>query len=127
MSQVSYRQLSFTKFRQFIVLRERLHNCLCLPIHTYGGQGATKSSVRTQDHAMIYAKGEDGDPGENLIKEPFSVIIENIKEKINPRSCIDFSRIYTIEHNIRVSKVGRILPSQLQRLNRYFVDSITSL
>jgi hypothetical protein len=130
-SEVGHGQLSFTKFRRFVVLRERLHSCLCLLITTYGGQGATKSGVRAQDHAVIYAEGEQGDlipeqlPGENLVKEPFSVILENPKEMIDPRSRIDFSRIYTVEHNIRVSKLGRIPFSQHQRLDSYFVESIT--
>jgi len=126
-TRVSYNELVYSKFRRFVVIRERLHSCLCLPLYTYGGQGTTKSDVRAQDHAAVYAQGNSPPPlEENLEKEPFAIVVEEPSESIGSMSRINFAQVYTIQHNVKVIKVGRISKDQLERLNKYFVDSITS-
>jgi hypothetical protein len=126
LSQVGFGQMSFTKFRRFIVVRERLHSCLCLPIYTYGGQGAAKPGVRPQNHAVVFVEGGPRPvpaPNEMPGKEAVPIILENQKETLEPMSRIDFSRVYTVEHNLRVLKIGRISPNHLASFDNAFVES----
>jgi len=124
---VGYGQLSFTKMRRFVVIRKRLHSCLCLAISTYGGQGSTKKDSRSEDHAVVYAS-KDPPPltalDEQFTKEPIPVILEENSESIDPKSVIDFGRVYTVEHNVKVSNVGRVAKSDKKRLEQYFIDTI---
>lgn len=125
---VAFGQQVFSKIRRFVVIRKRLHCCLCLPITTYGGQGAAKGSARAEDHAIVYdgtrygAPEPEAAPGEQLSKSALGVIIEERHETLDPRSRIDFGKVYTVQHNIRVMNVGRI--DNLNRLKRYYNDSM---
>lgn len=127
LSTVSYGQQSFTKFRRFVVARQRLHSCLCLPIYTYGGRGASKSSTRSQDNAVVFTAGEieaKSFPEEMLIKDSFSIILEHPTEKMDPMSRLDFGRVYTVEYNVKVMKIGRVSPGHLKLLDKYFLESV---
>jgi len=125
---VGFGQRSFTKIRRFIVIRKRLHSSLCLPISTYGGQGAAKRDVRAEDHAIVYPTDDpEPDSDENLSKEPFGIIIEEPGETIDPKSRIDFGKVYTVEHNLKVMNVGRIHSADKNRLLRYFNESMGML
>jgi hypothetical protein len=122
-------ELVYTKIRRFVVIRERMHSCLCLPLYTYGGQGTTKSDVRAQDHAVVYDSRHQPPPtseAEVLEKEPFAIVVEDPTERINIMSRVNFAQVYTIQHNVKVAKVGRIVKDQLERQSDYFIKSITS-
>ncbi|KAN0104749.1 hypothetical protein V8E51_010494 [Hyaloscypha variabilis] len=121
---VGYGQLSFTKMRRFVVVRKRLHSCLCLAISTYGGQGSAKKDSRSEDHAVVYASQDPPPSDDEFTKEPIPVIIEETSETIDPKSVIDFGRVYTVEHNVKVLNVGRVAKSDKKRLDQYFTDTI---
>jgi hypothetical protein len=57
-------------------------------------------------------------------KEPFPIIVENSQEKIDPMTRLNFGRVHTVEHNVKVSKVGRILDEYLPLLEQYFLQTI---
>jgi ankyrin repeat protein len=125
LSEVSHGQRSFTKFRRFVVLRGRLRSSLCLALHTYTGQGALKNDVRAEDHAIVFDQSRSHPvplPGEAINIDPFPLIFEHLGEQIDLTSRLDFGRIYTIEHNIRVMSIGRISPEHLERLDRCFME-----
>jgi hypothetical protein len=90
-------------------------------------QGTRKHGINRQDYAAVYAEGDKPrfQPGEHLDKKPFPIKVEDSKEKIDNMSRLNFSRIYTVEHNVKVLKVGRIPDNYLPQLNRYFVATIT--
>jgi hypothetical protein len=121
---VGYGQLSFTKMRRFVVLRKRLHCCLCLAISTYGGQGSAKKDSRSEDHAVVYSSTDPLPQDDQFIKEPIPIIIEESTESIDSKSVIDFGRVYTVEHNVKVMNVGRLRKADKKRLDEYFTDSI---
>jgi len=76
---------------------------------------------------MIFARGcpePIAFPEEQPTKGAFPVIVEEPNETIDPMSLLDFSRVYTVEHNIKVLKIGRIPPEHIERLEKYFVQSI---
>lgn len=116
-------QLAYAKVRRFVVIRKRLHSCLCLMISTYGGQGAAKEDARSQDHAVVYSSQFPEPlprPGENITFGSFPVIIEEPGEVLGVMSRLDFGKVYTVEHNVKVLRIGRIWPDQIKRLNECF-------
>ncbi|TVY18997.1 hypothetical protein LARI1_G004116 [Lachnellula arida] len=122
----SFGEKAWSKIRYFVVAREMQGCCLCLTLNTYTFQGTSKERLRIEDYAAVYPAGSYpsiGD-GENLVKDPFPIIIEDPQERLSPMSRLNFGRVYTVEHNIKVMKVGRITQEFLPRLKSYFVETI---
>lgn len=116
----------YWKIRRFVVIRARATYCLCLSINTYQGQGATKSSVTTQDHAPIVPV--DGEvhlhPDEqNLTKSPIRIKTEDASISIDPMARINFGKVYTVEYNLKVRKIGRIISESIRQMEDYFVEA----
>jgi len=88
----------------------------------------TKHGVNPEDYAAVYptsgkVKFKPGEK-ESMRKEPFQIKIEESDEKIDAMSRLNFSRVYTVEHNVKVKNIGRIPPDEVPRLIHYFRDSI---
>ncbi|KAB5547037.1 hypothetical protein GE09DRAFT_198696 [Coniochaeta sp. 2T2.1] len=118
----------FAKFRWFIVVRKRLHHSLCFTITTFGGRGATKASRgRAKDFVVLYPaviEPPDPWPEEEIERNPLAVIIEEGQQYLSPAARVDCGRIYTVEDNIRVMKIGRIHPDSLGDLEEYYKESV---
>jgi hypothetical protein len=115
------------KIRRFVVIRPKNTFCLCLPIHTYGGQATTKPGINPQDHAAVIAENDDVDyrlPNEaKLDKTPLRIKVENASTgPIDRASRINFAKIYTVEYNVKVWKVGRIVSDSVWRMEQYFTE-----
>lgn len=124
---VAFGQSAYSKIRRFVVIRKRLHCSLCLPILTYGGQGATKPGVRASDHGIVYPANEDRPleaPGESLGKHALGVVIEEPGETLDRMSRIDYGKVYTVQHNIKVMNVGRIENAHMRYLKRDYKESM---
>jgi hypothetical protein len=119
-------EMAFTKIRPFVVIREMQGCCLCLPLNTYGHQGTEKDRIRAGDYAAVYPMGSEPNIGisEKMSKKPLPIIIEDPKERIDPTSRLNFGQVYTIQHNLKVLKIGRIPDEYLTILNGYFIDTI---
>ena len=105
-----------------------LHSCLCLAIHTYSGQGSAKGGgVRSQYYTVVYSSVDTKPqplPYENITIESFTIVLEEPGETIAPTSRLDFGKIYTVEHNLKILRIGRILPNHLPNLETAFVHSL---
>jgi hypothetical protein len=114
------------KIRRFVVIRPKSTFCLCLPIHTYNGQATTKPGVVAQDHAAVVADNDEVQylPQEaELAKTPIYIKVENTSTgPIDPASRINFAKIYTVEYNVKVRKVGRIVADSVWRMDQYFAE-----
>jgi hypothetical protein len=124
---VAFGQVAYSKVRRFVVIRKRLHCCLCLPILTYGGQGATKPGIRVSDHGIVYPANEDrplAAPGELLGRHALGVVIDEPGETLDPMSRIDYGKVYTVQHNIKVMNVGRIDAAHMKYLKRDYNQSM---
>lgn len=81
---------------------------------TYSGQGTLKPGVKAADHAIIYMSDNDRDKpprmvrGENLTKDPIRVQPKTPRDKLEPVSRINYAKIYTVEHNVKVFFIGHI-------------------
>lgn len=84
---------------------------LSSPIYTYNGQGVAKRGVNVQDHAIVYTQGRDPrpDPREPpMTKRPLEFVPSTPDQILDPMSRLNFGKIYTVEHNVKVLKVGHI-------------------
>jgi len=117
---------AYSKIRYFVVIREMQGCCLCLPLNTYGFQGAGKQRIRVEDYAAVYPSGTEPpiQGGDKMIKDPFPIIIEDSQERLSPMSRLNFGRVYTVEHNTKALKVGRIPKEFLAALDKYFIERI---
>ncbi|OIW30610.1 hypothetical protein CONLIGDRAFT_630568, partial [Coniochaeta ligniaria NRRL 30616] len=123
-----HQEKPFAKFRWFVVVRKRLHHSLCFTITTFGGKGATKTSRgRARDFVVLYPHGIEPPepwPEEGIERDPLAVIIEEGQQFLSPAARVDCGRIYTVEDNLRVMKIGRIHPESLGNLEECYRESV---
>ncbi|KAK5656545.1 hypothetical protein OQA88_4524 [Cercophora sp. LCS_1] len=126
-----YGSRPLAKFRWFVVVRKRLNHSLCFSITTATTAGDTDAMKtrrgRAVDFVVLYSSDiKPPAPLENegVIREPISVIIEEVEQYISPLARLDCSRIYTVEDSLKVMKIGRVHPESLPLLNDYFVESV---
>jgi hypothetical protein len=92
------------------------------PINTYGGQGAAKRGVDPRTHAIVFVSGTK--PGRLLAE---SGLLENPIE-VTPApgqtlvetSRINFAKVHTVEHNVKVMDVGRVRADSVPYLRSYW-------
>lgn len=113
----------YTKIRWFVVVKESGGSCMCLPIQTYGRRGVSKPGISARHHAPLVAKGQMAQllQGEKGLLPALHVILEN-NITIDPSSRINFSKIYTVEQNVKVCNVGRIAPEDIPMLRRHWIE-----
>jgi hypothetical protein len=102
---------SFQKQRRFVVVDSRKGHSMCLPIMTYGGQGTLKYGVHPEDHAPIYSSKREGPcilEGEAMTHRPIRVDVIDPSHKLDPMSRLNYAKIYTVEHNVKVWFIGQV-------------------
>ncbi len=140
---MSHGQPVHQTIRRFVIVaRDKGHHSQCLSVAilfqvdrelkhsyrqilTYSGQGTTKPGLKNArshgkvtDHAIIYTGDTPPDPldGETLALEPIQLIPNTERDKLAIESRINYAKIYTVEHNVKVLFVGKIAPSSQRRL-----------
>jgi hypothetical protein len=88
------------------------------PIFTYGRKGLSKGGLQHAEHAVIYT----GDrppreiPGEPVFGlKPIQVLSKTSRDKLAPESLINYAKIYTVEHSVKVAFIGKILKDSERR------------
>lgn len=116
-------QSFFPKVRRYVVIRSRSNHCLCLAIHTYGGAATSKYGVYPDEHAPLVCNQAEVETHPNerpLRKEALSVVLEPPTKWLSPYSRIDFGKVYPINYNFKVRRIGRIDSPYLNVLEAYF-------
>jgi hypothetical protein len=62
--------------------------------------------------------------GEQLEKDPIEVKVENPDVTIDAMSRINFAKPYTVEHNVKVLNIGRVVGVSVGLLDKYFAESL---
>ncbi|KAL8645618.1 MAG: hypothetical protein Q9226_007219 [Calogaya cf. arnoldii] len=124
-STVLYEELAYSQLRRFVVVKARPkeYYCLCVPILTYRGKGATKKSVDKSAHAIIYTGSSAPErlPEEQgMNKNPLRVIPVRADEKLDPLSRVNLGKTYPVEWNTKVKEIGRIEKPSLVKLLTYW-------
>lgn len=84
---------------------------------TYGGQGTLKKGVHAESHAVIYtSKAPVMKPGERITKKSIKMDPFSPRDKLDPTSRINYAKLYTVEHNVKVHFVGKVVEKHEQRV-----------
>jgi hypothetical protein len=99
------------------------------PINTYGNRGLakpgfTKEEVRS--HTIIHMAGSP--PAKTaemslMTKMPIIVNPSDSSQKLSPMSRLNFGKVYTVEHNIKVMDIGKVDTTSMPYLVTYFNES----
>ncbi|KAH8745335.1 hypothetical protein F5882DRAFT_235302, partial [Hyaloscypha sp. PMI_1271] len=108
-----YGEKAFHKIRRFLIVKNKKGHSLCIPILTYGFQGVLKYGVHPIDHAVVYSSRRDGpyisDREEGLMtKKPIRIEIKDPAHKLDPLSRLNYAKVYTVEHNVKVLFIGKV-------------------
>jgi hypothetical protein len=117
----------FTQIARFAVVRTRGTHCLCLRIRTYSGQATTKPGTVVQDHAAVIPVGGEVQlhPHEELLtKSPICVKLEDETLSIDSMARINFTKVYTVEYNLKIRNVGRVFGTSVGIMDEYFAAGL---
>jgi len=81
------------------------------PITTYGHKATTKGGINRYDHAIVYmnnARPKRLSDESKLSKESIQVISKNPRDKLEVDSRVNYGKIYTVEHNVKVLFIGKL-------------------
>ncbi|TKW51343.1 hypothetical protein CTA1_10692 [Colletotrichum tanaceti] len=112
----------FVGFRRFVVVANDDGHCTCVPILTYQGKACKKKGVKPHKHGMVY----HNKPHRLLPNEPelgFPAVRAKLTvegEKLDKASRVNYSKLVTIEHNVKVFFIGYISPERMDE----FADAV---
>jgi hypothetical protein len=111
---------------RMVVIQERHGYSHCLKISTYSGQGTKTKNLSLpakRAHAVIHSSTQavvHPLPEEKwLSKQPIAVNMAP-GQTLKPESRINFGKIYTVEHNVKVEPVGQIARSSMPYFYSHF-------
>jgi hypothetical protein len=97
------------------------------PINTYNGKGVTKMGLSKDDreaHAVIYMSDTKpellAEERRYLTKNDIAVDKAADDQRLHPMSRLNFNKIYTVEHNVKVMDVGTISKDSMISLITYW-------
>ncbi|PQE23490.1 Ankyrin repeat-containing domain protein [Rutstroemia sp. NJR-2017a BVV2] len=130
-SQGPYEQSYYSKVRRFLIIKEELGfffmeflqyvgsrginhlTDITRSIMTYGSQGTNKTGVHAKNHAIIYTESPTmmyGERERGLTRRPIRVIPSEPQHKLDPASRLNYAKIYTVEHYVKVWFIGKLAP-----------------
>ncbi|KAI3296487.1 hypothetical protein DTO002I6_3251 [Penicillium roqueforti] len=117
-----YQEPIYSSIRRMVVVKEQKGCCWCVPITTYSGQGVAKAGVDRSKHAVIHMRGDRPrtvkfEP--RMAKEPLEVDPARPDQKLDCMSRVNFGKVYTVEHNVKVLPVGKITEASRARFLEY--------
>lgn len=117
----------FSETRRFVVVHEGSGYSLCCAFQTYRKRGTTKSHLSLENHATVYVSGsepkllpQEQAPGMGS----FPIVLGDKSVTIDPSSRLNFGKVYTVEHNIKVRNVGKIDKLWLPKLRAALLKSM---
>ena len=77
--------------------------------------------VDPYSHAAIYSSSEQGPKylkheDRSRQKKPIKIELSNPNYKLDPASRLNYAKLYTVEHNVKVLFIGRVSPRYEQTL-----------
>ncbi|KAK1760915.1 hypothetical protein QBC47DRAFT_356052 [Echria macrotheca] len=102
----------YVGFRRFIVVANDEGHCTCVPILTYERRACTKNGVKPSKHGIVYQVGGRAQTVKNepqLGYPPIRLELYVSTEKLAKESRVNYSKLCTVEHNIQVFFIGRIV------------------
>ncbi|KAF5874234.1 putative heterokaryon incompatibility protein [Botrytis fragariae] len=123
-------QQAYSEIRRFVVMLKGHGNSICCPIHTYSNQATLKPNLPAPlQHTIIHTTPEaprehcyEASNGqwvyENLILDAIQVNSERTDALgvLNPLSRLNYSKVYTVEHYVRVLNIGMVASNSIATL-----------
>ncbi|KAI0409116.1 hypothetical protein F4802DRAFT_545495 [Xylaria palmicola] len=111
----------YVGFRSFIIVStDESDHSTCVPILTYNGRGCAKRGVKPSKHGIAYVAGQKP----RLLKHepslgfrPVSIEIYAEGETLARESRVNYSKLVTIEHNVKVCFIGRVPYADFQMVS----------
>lgn len=116
--------------RSFAVVREGYGYCWAVPINAYNGKGLLKPGLGADDvqaHALIHDSHKRPMMLRNeprLSKTPIAVDLSEEAETLADDSLINFSKVTTVEHNVRAMAVGKVSRSSYANFVAYWREHL---
>lgn len=126
-----YGQRIFSKVRRFVVIRESSNFCVCLGIWSLRDQGVAKNGVKKSDFSIIYTSKTPPEPksrerpveGEAGMRPfPIRVSPDDPSDKLSEMSRLDYSKPYTVHHNVKVRNLGVVHPHSMGAVKLHYRD-----
>lgn len=121
----------FSHKKRFVVIREREGHCLCIPINSYRRTGVGRKSIPQKEkraHAIIYDNKKRAPrlilPGEDAITKKAIAVDLDDKQTLDETSRIHFGKVYTIEWNVKVMRIGQITPRSERDVEEYWKGEV---
>lgn len=134
--------------RMAVVKANHVHGaCWAVPIHTYGNKGVAKrgfNEIDVQGHAVIYMTGTTPyaapeeprmskipiqvDPAQDKNQEldPKKTRLDLKKIRLEPMSRINFTKVHTVEHEVKVLNIGTVSKKSMPNFERYWAEQTQS-
>ncbi|OIW34642.1 hypothetical protein CONLIGDRAFT_665362 [Coniochaeta ligniaria NRRL 30616] len=119
----------YVGFRRFIVIAADETDCTCVPILTYFKQGCTKRGVKASKHGIVHEQHTNpklvkGEPEMGF--RPIRMAITAPGERLARESRVNYSKLVTVEHNVKVFFIGSILDEDFDEIVPRAVDKCWS-
>ncbi|OAL35344.1 hypothetical protein AYO20_05395 [Fonsecaea nubica] len=122
-----YGQKIYSQIRRFAVVKQGHGFSWAIPVNTYHEQGTTRYNVTDEEdiqaHAIIYMRGTVPQllPNETILEKQAIMVDAAAKDiKLHHTSRIRFDKVFTIEHNVIVSNVGKISEDSMPFFYEYW-------
>lgn len=127
-SQGAFNEDYHMKVRWFVVIREGSSFSSCLPINTYNGKGVEKRICVKDEHSIIYTgskppkpkPGEEPRRGEYGMHPSIQVKAKKLTAALDSMSRVNYAKVYTVEHNVKVFEFGDVTKKSHKQLVRNF-------
>lgn len=113
--------------QRMVVVKEDHGSCWCVPINTYNGRGVAKFQANNrrdiEAHAIIFMSGTEAtspDWEHSMPKEPIQVVPAGKDQQLDEMSRINYAKVHTLEHNVKVMNVGKISLSSMSFFTRHW-------
>ncbi|KIN07470.1 hypothetical protein OIDMADRAFT_47376 [Oidiodendron maius Zn] len=107
---------AYTSIRRFVITNTFEGHSLCLPVLTYSGNGLLKKGVKAADHCIIYTGKPESLKGEEILNSSIQMVPHNPRTKLDKMSRLNYAKVYTVEHNVKVCFIGEVTGKHLRRL-----------
>ncbi|KAF2030974.1 hypothetical protein EK21DRAFT_25172, partial [Setomelanomma holmii] len=126
MIQGRWGQVIHSQIRRFVVVRVKAnqHFVEACSITTYGGRGCLKPGCYPSEHTAVYLKGctpqyLEGERERGMDKDPVAIEATDINETMDPISRLRLGKVYSIECNVKVRDIGKVVPEDMGKLLHY--------
>ena len=129
-SRVRNGEVVVSSLRKFAVVKQGHGFCWGVPISTYGNIGVSKAGFTASDiqaHAIIHPKGQPPAPlprEPGMRKRPIAFKPASSEMSLDKSSRINFSKVHTIEHNVKAMDIGMIVSDSMPWFTQYWKEHV---